>query len=125
MNNVSFCRISDSIIFNVSYMINDPQAVFHDLAALAPALDLGNWPEHHPTFLLASEEERTQLFRLQKENARALGTTMLIGFVFSQELMLIFFFFKLCELLIYLSLSFSFFFLMKVISKTNFFLWAS
>ena len=61
-------------------MNNDPQAVFHDLAALAPELDLGNWPEEHPTFLLASEEKRAQLFRLREENARALGKTMMTGF---------------------------------------------
>ena len=86
----------DSVIFNVTYFSdNDPTAVFHDLAALAPALDLQNWPAHHPTFLLANAEKRAQLLHLQKENAGALGKMIMkIGFIF------IFFFRKMMLIMI-------------------------
>ena len=65
--------ILDSVIFNVTYSVNDPTAVFDDLTVLAPALDLGNWPDHHPSFLQANMEKRARLLHLQKENAGALG----------------------------------------------------
>ena len=80
-----YLLLSDSLIFNVKYHRNEPEAVFQDLATLAPALDLSNFPLHHPMFLLASEEERAQLLHLREENTGILGK-LLICFSLSLSL---------------------------------------
>ena len=59
------------------YFINEPEAVFHDLAALAPAMDTSHFPLHHPMYLIASEEERARLLHLREENAGVLGKNII------------------------------------------------